>query len=96
MNRIALYIQVLIFAGPFLFWDDINNVAIKFSLVLFVIIFYGSAFFRLMEGYLKKEIEPHTENRPQNRHIWVGILLQIFMLMMFYLYSRKLLEIVTN
>jgi len=95
-NRIALYVQVLLFAVPFLFWNDIKNVPVKFSLVLFVIIFYGYAFFRLMEGYLKKSIQPQTENQPKDRYIWLGVLLQIFMLVMFYQYSKRLLEIVTN
>lgn len=96
LNKIALYVQVLLFAVPFFFWDDIRNVTVKFSLVLFVIIFYGYAFFRLLEGYLKKEIQPQPGNPPKNRYIWLGILLQVFMLVMFYQYSKRLLEIVTN
>jgi len=95
-NRIALYIQVLIFAGPFFFWDDIKNIGIKFSLLLFIIIFYGCAFFRLMESYLKKEIQPNPENQSKDRYVWLGILIQIFLLFMFYQYSKRLLEIVTN
>lgn len=95
-NRIALLIQILILAIPFFFWNHIRNVEIKFSLTLFIIIFYGYAFFRIFESYLQQQIQPNTDNGVKDRYVWFGIVLQIFLLVMFYQYSKRLLEIVNS
>ena len=95
-NRVALLIQILILAIPFFFWKHIRNVEIKFSLTLFIVIFYGYAFFRIFESYLQQQIQPEKDNEVKDRYVWFGIILQVFLLIMFYQNSKRLLEIVKS
>ena len=95
-NRVALLIQILILAVPFLFWKHIRNIEIKFSMTLFILIFYGYAFFRILESYLEKQIQTEKQTDVKDRYVWFGILLQIILLIMFYQYSKRLFELVTG
>jgi len=95
-SSVTLFIQVLLLAIPIFFLKHIKEIEIKFSVTLFIIIFYGYAFFRLLEGYLQKQIQSKTESESKDRYVWLGILLQIFLLIMFYQYAKRLLEIVRS
>ena len=78
------------------FLKHIKEMGIKFSVTLFILIFYGYAFFRLLEVHLQKQIQSKDESASKDRYAWIGILLQIFLLIMFYQYSIRLLEIVKS
>ncbi len=95
-SRVTLFIQILLLAIPIFFLKYIKDIEIKFSMTLFILIFYGYAFFRMLESYLQKQIQVAKDNEVKDRYPWFGIILQIFMMIMFFLYSKRLLEIVKS
>jgi hypothetical protein len=86
-----LIIQLLLLSIPILFWKDIKNEAIKFSMALFILVFYGYSFFRIMEGYIKNSIDGGSNDK----YKWVGVIGQLFILIMFYIYSKRVLEMLS-
>ena len=90
-NSLLLIIQFLLLSIPILFWKEIKNETIKFSMALFILVFYGYSFFRIMEGYIKTSIAGDSNDKFK----WLGLLLQVFILIMFYIYSKRILEMLS-
>ena len=86
-----LIIQFLLLSIPILFMKDIKHEAIRFSMALLVIILFGNLFYKIMEGYFKSSLE----NVSNDKYKWVGVIVQVFILIMFYTYSKRLLEVLS-
>jgi len=85
--------QMLVLAVPIMFWDDIKNETIKFTLALFILIFYGYTFFRIMEKNLDDIIHEGEQDYKRKGYSWLGLIMQAFLLVMFFLYSKNILEL---
>jgi L-cystine uptake protein TcyP (sodium:dicarboxylate symporter family) len=94
-TRLVLLIQIILLAIPIFFWEHIKNETIKFSMALFIVFFYGYTFFRIFESFVQQEFEKKNGMETKNSFSWIGIIMQIFVLVLFYTYSKRIYEILT-
>lgn len=90
-QKLFLLTQLSLIIIPVFFWKYISNTEFKFSIALFLLFFFGYVFFKGFENIFRENWQ--KQNMYYN---WLGLLLQLIILYMFYSYSIKILDIIKN